>query len=83
MDSPLTFLATGSVDLKRVNTTLSKIISQEIDFLEQLTSFRQLLQSAEVLKNETPKTKQNVLNPKINSFKKNAFWIYCHSPAKP
>ena len=35
--------------LKWVNTTLSKIISQEIDFLEQLTSFRQLLQSAEVL----------------------------------
>ena len=41
-----------------------------MDFLEQLTSFRKLLQSAEVLKNETPKTKQNVLNPKINSLKK-------------
>ena len=41
-----------------------------MDFLEQLTSFRQLLQSAEVLKNETPKTKLNVLNPKINSLQK-------------
>ena len=43
MDSNLTFLAEASVDLKRVNTTLYKIISQELNFLDQLTSFREML----------------------------------------
>ena len=58
MDSNLTFLAEASVDLKRVNTTLYKIISQELNFLDQLTSFREMLQSAKVLTNTSTKIKR-------------------------
>ena len=57
MDSDLTFLEEASVDLKRVNTTLYKIISQELNFLDQLTSFREMLQSARVFTNKSTKIK--------------------------
>ena len=62
MNSNMTFLAKASVDLRQVNTTLNKIISQENDFLGQLTSFRELLHSAKILTNSTTKVKRGIVS---------------------
>ena len=49
MNTTDTFIARDTIDLKRVQTLLGKIIEQELDFLAQLNSFKDLLQSAGVI----------------------------------
>ena len=59
MNTTETFIARGTVNLKRVQTLLGKIIEQELDLLAQLHSFKNLLQSAGVIsKDEVEGQKQ-------------------------
>ena len=50
MDTTKTYLAQTNPPLTQVSTLLTKIIAQELDFHRQLTTFRMMLQSADVLK---------------------------------
>ena len=50
MDTNTTYLAQTNPPLTQVSTLLAKIIAQELDFHEQLTTFQTMLQSADVLK---------------------------------
>ena len=49
MNSTDTFMARDTIGLRRVQTLLRKIIEQELNFLNQLNSFKELLQSAGVI----------------------------------
>ena len=61
MNSPNTFVAYPSSDLKRVYLTLTKIIEQESTFLNQLISFKSMLESAQVLTDVTTKLKRRTI----------------------
>ena len=57
MESSLVFEVNATSDLRRVFTTLYQIIDQEINFLNQLTSFQSMLHLANVFTTKAPKTK--------------------------
>ena len=61
MNSPETFVAYPSSDLKRVYLTLAKIIEQESTFLNQLISFKSMLKSAQVFTDVTTRLKRGTI----------------------
>ena len=54
MDGPETYLAKKTKKLTQIATLFQQIISQEISFLEQLTSFTKMLQDAEIFTTPMP-----------------------------
>ena len=62
MNTTDTFIAGDTIALKRVQTLLGKIIEQELDFLAQLNSFKDLLQSAGVISKDKVVEKIQVSN---------------------
>ena len=64
MNSHTTFEVNSTADLQQIFTTLNQIIDQEVNFLEQLTSFENMLQTANVFTTNAPKL--NEKTPKIN-----------------